>query len=92
MVAYGRNWGEYLVCRRVTCKGFEMKTILPALFAGALSVLVCVVMMVTSPFDTHTYWTPEEQGAMANRCEANGFDWHLGDWGKVICDKNEVKK
>ena len=65
-----------------------MKTIIPALFATAVALLVGVVTTLPSLFAT----PPEEQGAMAKRCEANGFDWHMGDWGKIICDKKEVKK
>lgn len=31
--------------------------------------------------------TPEEQGDMARRCEAQGFSWAIGDWGHIYCKK-----
>lgn len=36
-----------------------------------------------------TQWTPEEQGAYIKRCEANGMDWHIFDFGRIICHKKE---
>jgi len=36
-----------------------------------------------------TQWTPEEQGAYSKRCEANGMDWHIFDFGRIICHKKE---
>jgi hypothetical protein len=52
-----------------------------------------VVVLFLSACDAGTkergYWTPEAQGAMAKRCKANNMDWHIVDYGRVVCHKKE---
>lgn len=55
-----------------------------------MKYLILVLMLaLVGCHPTLEHWTPEEQGAMIKRCEANGLGYSIGDWGRIYCDKKE---
>lgn len=48
-------------------------------------LFICTLLLVGC--EQHT--SPEEQGDMIRRCEANGMDWRIVDFGRIFCEKKK---